>query len=183
MITDKRQNRRVNTRQPALHCPPGSTCPVGNWSPCRHGLAGQGLWTLCWSAGCCPRPSASPAFVERRSLSQELTPSVPWCYLKTANKSAKFETLNCFCRIFTLSCKRIFIETHSIESRCYRSGKDTVCRRVRVSFNPKMLQAGAEKGLNLKKIHGSYESHWERCTTNSQLKVVPLTRVFAEFSH
>ena len=30
---------------------------------------------------------------------------------------------------------------------CYRSGKYTVCRRVRAPFSPETLQAGAVKGL------------------------------------
>ena len=37
---------------------------------------------------------------------------------------------------FALARERIFIETHSIESRCYRIGKYTVRRRVRASFSP-----------------------------------------------
>ena len=40
------------------------------------------------------------------------------------------------------------METHSIENRCYRTGKYTVCRRVRAAFSPEILQAGAVKGLN-----------------------------------
>ena len=39
------------------------------------------------------------------------------------------------------------METHRIESRCYRTGKYTVCRRVRASFIPEVLRAGAVKGL------------------------------------
>ena len=36
---------------------------------------------------------------------------------------------------------------HRIENRCYRTGKYTVCRRVRASFRPEILHAGAVKGL------------------------------------
>ena len=32
---------------------------------------------------------------------------------------------------------------------CYRTGKYPVCRRVRVSFSPEILQAGAVKGLTM----------------------------------
>ena len=39
------------------------------------------------------------------------------------------------------------METHSNQNRCYRTGKYTVCRRVRASFSPEILQAGAVKGL------------------------------------
>ena len=36
---------------------------------------------------------------------------------------------------------------HSIESRCYKTRKYTVCRHVHASFSPEILQAGAVKGL------------------------------------
>ena len=38
---------------------------------------------------------------------------------------------------------------HSTESRCYRTGKHTVCRHVRESFGPEILPAGAMKGLSI----------------------------------
>ena len=63
-----------------------------------------------------------------------------------AHKSAKFETVIVF--FFELACERVFIKMHSIESRCYRTGKYTVCRRVRASFSPEILQAGTVKGLS-----------------------------------
>ena len=40
-----------------------------------------------------------------------------------------------------------FSWTHSTESRRYKTGKYTVCRRVPASFSPQILQAGAVKGL------------------------------------
>ena len=58
---------------------------------------------------------------------------------------------------FALSCERIFIETHNVGSRCYRTGKDTIwkdtiwkdtiwkdtiCRRVRASFSLKFYRLG-----------------------------------------
>ena len=78
-----------------------------------------------------------------------LTTSLLWCHLKTTNESAKFETLTCFCLIFRSVMRKDFSSKHSTESRCscYRSGKYTVCRRVRASFSPEMLQAGDVKGL------------------------------------
>ena len=39
------------------------------------------------------------------------------------------------------------MKTCNTESRCYRTGKYTVCRRVRASFSPDILQAVAVKGL------------------------------------
>ena len=69
---------------------------------------------------------------------------------------------------FALSRERISIETHSIESRCHRTGKSTVRRRVRASFSPETLQAVAVKGLKLdvgelflKAVH-SYQSELRR---------------------
>ena len=41
------------------------------------------------------------------------------------------------------------MKTPNTESRCYRSGKYTVCRRLRTSFSPAILQAGAVKGLSV----------------------------------
>ena len=54
-----------------------------------------------------------------------------------------------FVFFLALACKRIFIETHSFENGCYRTGKYTLCRRVRVrvraSFSPeKFTGSGSE---------------------------------------
>ena len=49
---------------------------------------------------------------------------------------------------FALASEKTFIKTYITESGCYRIGKYTVYRRVRASFSPEMLQAGAVKGLN-----------------------------------
>ena len=80
-----------------------------------------------------------------------LTPSVAWCRLKPTNKSAKFETLKpFFVFVFALTCKRIFIKTHSIGNRCFRSEKCTVLQARPCTFQPArrfFLQAGAVKGL------------------------------------
>ena len=46
-----------------------------------------------------------------------LTPSLPCCHLKKTPESAKFETLKPFRLLFALACERIFIKTHSVESR------------------------------------------------------------------
>jgi len=47
-----------------------------------------------------------------------------------------------------MACELIFIEkTHSIENRCYRTGKYNVCRHVCAAFSPEILQAEAVKGL------------------------------------
>ena len=55
-----------------------------------------------------------PGHPKKASL---LTPSLPWCHLKTTNKSAKFEILTSFCCCFALACERLCIKTHGIESR------------------------------------------------------------------
>ena len=43
---------------------------------------------------------------------------------------------------FTLARERTFITMHSTESRCYRTGKYTVCTHVPASFSPEFLKAG-----------------------------------------
>ena len=40
------------------------------------------------------------------------------------------------------------MKTPTIDSRCYRTGKYTVCRRVRTSFSPENVQAGGSEGVN-----------------------------------
>ena len=76
---------------------------------------------------------------------------------------------------FALECGKIFIKKHSIESRCYRTGKYTVCRRYRASFSPEILQSGAVKGLIATYTEPSCErsghtpcSHRDRFTTSSE---------------
>ena len=85
---------------------------------------------------------------ESHKPTRNLTPSLPWCHLKTTNNSVKFQTLKPFSFLFFApACERINMKTQNIESRCYRTGKYTVCRRVHASFSPEILQAGAVKGL------------------------------------
>ena len=68
----------------------------------------------------------------------------------------KFEILKPFFFLFFLfffsffRTGLCFIKTQSTETRCYRTGKYTVCRRFPVSFSPEILQAGAMKGLKKK---------------------------------
>ena len=78
-----------------------------------------------------------------------LTPSLPWCHLKTTIKVRNLKALSLFVFFFTLACERIFIKTHSIENRSCRTVKYTVCRRIRASFSPVVLQARAVKGLKV----------------------------------
>ena len=49
-----------------------------------------------------------------------LTPSLPWCHLKTTSKSAKFETLKAS-RFHTNTWKDFFYQMHSAESRCVKT--------------------------------------------------------------
>ena len=57
---------------------------------------------------------------------------------------------------FAQAREKIFIKMHSTENRCYRTGKYTVCRRVRASFSPEILQAGTNEGVKV----GSDDSHF-----------------------
>ena len=61
---------------------------------------------------------------------------------------------------FALSCEQIFMETHSIKIRCYRTGKYTVCRRVWASFSPKFTCWDSE-GVNHHR-HGHHCRHYQR---------------------
>ena len=65
---------------------------------------------------------------------------------KEEEKKRNLKPLSILTSFFALECERIFIKTHTIESRC-RTKKYTVYRRVCASFSPEMLQAGAVKGL------------------------------------
>ena len=64
-------------------------------------------------------------------------------------KVRNLKPLSPFAFFFALACERLVIKRHSIESRCYRTGKYPVCRRVRTSFSPEIVQAGALKGLSI----------------------------------
>ena len=90
----------------------------GRWS---HGLWRRGSDSVCttdlYTRPWCTQPAvrvseASGQGLVARALSAHwfivhdlayfrLTPSLPRCHLKTANKSAKCETLNCFCLYFS----------------------------------------------------------------------------------
>ena len=95
----------------------------------------NGMWTITSSR-------------RRSAWTVDLTTSLPWCHYKTTHKSAKFEPLKHLCLLFRTGVyERIFINTYSIESRLYRTGKYTVYRRVCASFSPESLQAGTVKGL------------------------------------
>ena len=39
------------------------------------------------------------------------------------------------------------MKTHNVVNRCYKNRKYTVCMRVRASFSPEILQAGAVTGF------------------------------------
>ena len=56
----------------------------------------------------------------------------------------KFEEVTPFCFVFRTGTWKIFMKTHSIESR---TGKYTVCRLVLAYYSPEILQTGAMKGL------------------------------------
>ena len=76
-----------------------------------------------------------------------INPVMPGCHLKTTNKIAKFEILEPFCLLFRKAGESVFIKTRSIGISCYRTGKNTVGRRVRASFSAGIFKAGAVTGL------------------------------------
>ena len=89
-----------------------------------------------------------------------ITPLLLCVHLKTTNKSAKYEILKPFLFLFRtgtfikgFSSKRIALKVDVL-----RTGKYTVCRHVRASFSPEILQAGAVKELMMAHLHGRNES-------------------------
>ena len=93
----------------------------------------------------------SAGFVRLRFCKCWLTPSLPWCHLKTTNKRAKFETLKHFCFLFSpgqvcqkgFSSKRIALKIAVI-------GPEIYCLQARLYIiQPGNLQAEAMKGLNV----------------------------------
>ena len=123
-----------------------------------------------------PKTNSSLRLVGPRQLVGP-TPSLPWCHFKTTNKSVTLETLNCFCLLFCTGLWKDFHRnTYSTESICYGSGKHTVCRHVRASLSPELLQALGSVGVNWlsmrvyhkRAIRCGYEwIHFRACVTNS----------------
>ena len=83
-----------------------------------------------------------------QATSGTLTPSLPWCHWETTHKSSKFQTLKPFRLI---CCTGVWKDLHQKHWKqmlyFYRTGKYIVCRHVRGSFSPEILQFGAVKGL------------------------------------
>ena len=48
-----------------------------------------------------------------------------------------------------VALKIFMLQDRKIKYLCYRTGRYTVCGRIRASFSPEILQAGAVKGLTL----------------------------------
>jgi len=76
-------------------------CKFVKWDPeetlgCSCGLFG------CWGGG-----GGGVVF---------LTPSLPWCHLKTTNKRAKFETFEPFCLLFTWHVKGFSSKCSALEA-------------------------------------------------------------------
>ena len=75
-----------------------------------------------------------------------LTPSLPWCHLKTTSKCAKLKTFKPFVSLFALHVKGLW--SQRIQLKAGVTGPEqTVWRRVIASFYPEILPAGALKGL------------------------------------
>ena len=115
-----------------------------------------------------------------------LTLSLPY-HLKTIHKSAKFETLMPFCLFFAMALERIFIKTHSIRNRCYRTGRYTVFRRVCASFSLDIFFTGwgsewvkGKRGLphmnNKHKMDMYKQSQCFRVCNSRQAKLIPGAR-------
>ena len=70
-----------------------------------------------------------------------VTPSLPWCHLKTTN-SVTFETIRPFRLLLRTGMWKDFHQNISLKVDCYRTGKYNCLRRVLPSFSPESLQAG-----------------------------------------
>ena len=78
-----------------------SVC-VWRWGVGWSGDGGKGKWGGggVGGGGGHHHSCLSAALAVARYYGDLLTPSLSWCHLKTTNKSAEFETLNCFCLLF-----------------------------------------------------------------------------------
>ena len=71
------------------------------------------------------------------------------CYLKTINKSAKFETFKPLRFLFRTGMRKDFHQKANFESRCVIGPENIPFLGVRAAFSPDILQAGAVKGLRI----------------------------------
>ena len=72
------------------------------------------------------------------------------------SEGAKFQTLEPFCLLFfARACERIESSRVILD----RAGKYTVCRRIRASFSPEIVQSGAVKGLMEERGGGAVNKH------------------------
>ena len=69
-----------------------------------------------------------------------LTPSLPWCHLKTTSKSAKCETFNCFCLLFLHCHVKGFSWKHT-------------ALKVDVTGTGNTLFAGASRYLSAREVY------------------------------
>ena len=116
----------------------------GSTGPCGYMVAIMVVSTFAFSSGM----RTVRRFSDPVGGLHVLTPSLPWCHLKTARKSAKFETLKPFSWVFVFltgmwkdSSKRLALKT-----RCVRGPENMLFTSA--SFSWEILQAGAVKGLN-----------------------------------
>ena len=68
-----------------------------------------------------------------------LTPSLPWCHLKMAKKARSLKPLTLFVFSFAPVCKKIFIKTHSIESRWVKGPENVLFKGGSVSLSAQIV--------------------------------------------
>ena len=62
------------------------------------------------------------------------------------DQSAKYEPFSLSVFFFALACERTFIKRYTIECKCYKTLKYTVCRRIHAFFCPEIVEVGAVTG-------------------------------------
>ena len=89
---------------------------------------------------------------------RDLTPFLPWCHLKTTNKSVKIEIpKSLLVLVFALACAGIFIKKHITESELLKDRKRYSLQACACTFQPGNWTGWCSEGVKardpIKKVH------------------------------
>ena len=79
-----------------------------------------------------------------------LTPSLPWCHLKTTNKMRNLKPLSFFVFFFARAYERLFIKTHSIQSECVNGPENILFAGASVYLSARKFYRLGSEGVNIK---------------------------------